>query len=241
MTEVIKSDDQYIAKLRRARQMAAAILIRGREAGIPKQYMRMKQSEFASILDSSFHNGPVKGVPAFASDIYSKPDFLLKRNFIVIDGGNFEARQMAGFAILFRMIAYDKRGLSITSDSLLHKFQSFNATENISRNDLAEEIKSYDLIFINEFDELRFKPHFEHGSFFDEVLTERINMGRPTIVGFVNPISSEKLTQENKEKKAMEGKLDSGCGRHLARLALIPQTTQSVLRIRVKTKEDKEI
>jgi len=228
MTEV---SNEEIAKLRRARQMAVAIIRRSREAGIPEKYMRLRQEEFASILDPDFHGGPKKGVPAFASDIYTKPDFLMKRDFIAIDGGNFEARQKAGFAVLFRMIAYDKRGQCFICDSLRHKFQTINSTEEITRNDLTEEIKSYDIVFLNEFNRHSFDPHFEHGSFFDEILTERINMERPTIVGFVNPISSI----EDREKLAEAGKLDSGCGRHLAWLSLTPQTTKSVLRIRVKS------
>ena len=217
-----REDMQDIMKLRRARQLAVAILKRSRDAGIPEKYMRLNQQVFASVLDPDFHGGKVRGINAFATSVYKEPDFLLKRDFIAIDGGNFESRQVAGFAVLFRLIAYDKIGQCVNCDSLIHKFQTINSTSEITRNDLAEEVKSYDVLFINEFDKLRFSPHFETGSFFDEVLAERINMERPTIVTFVNPIIAD------------AGDCDSGCGRHLARLGLIPQTTKSVLRIRVK-------
>jgi hypothetical protein len=60
----------------------------------------------------------------------------------------------------------------------------------------------------------------------------------PTIVTFINPIISEKPTEATKVAMASEGKLDSGCGRHLAWLSLTPQTTKSVLRIRVKNTEE---
>jgi hypothetical protein len=57
----------------------------------------------------------------------------------------------------------------------------------------------------------------------------------PTVVTFCNPIVSEKMTQEKKAQMAIEGKLDAGGGRYLALLSLTPQTTRSVLRIRVKS------
>lgn len=235
MTEVKdfsqRDDIQAIIRLRRARQMAVAILKRSRNAGIPVKYMRLNQEKFSEILDPEFHGGKVRGVGSFATSIYKDPDFLLKRDFIAIDGGDFDARQMAGFAVLFRMIAYDKIGQSLNCNSLIHKFQTINSTEDITRNDLAEEIKGYDVLFINEFDKLQFSPHFETGSFFDEVLSERINRERPTIITFFSPIASEKISQE---KMAADGQLDSGCGRHLAKINLTPQTTKSVLRIRVR-------
>lgn len=247
MTEQLKKDDfskrpdmQEITRLRRVRQLAAAIIRRGRDAGIPCKYLRINQKTFTDLLDPSFHGGQKRGVNAVATLVYQDPDFLLKRDFIAIDGGNRQARLLAGYAILFRMIAYDKRGQYWNCDTLLHKLQSINSTESVKRNDLTEELKECEILMIGEFDRLRFSPHFETGNFFDEILSDRITGESPTIITFVNPIISEKMTQENKEKMASEGKLDSGCGRQLAWLGLIPQTTRSVLRIRVKGVEEEE-
>ena len=233
MTEKINNDT--IIKLRRARQMALAIIKRGREAGIPEKYLRIKPDEFSKVIDPSFHGGPVEGVPPFIEKIYKQPDFLLNREFIAIDGGDDSSRFKAAYAILFRIIAYDKRGQFFGCESLMHKFQTINSTESITRNDLAEELKSYDILMIGEFNKLGFSPHFETGSFFDEVLSDRIATARPTIITFASPISSVKPTQENLEKMAAQGKLDTGCGRILHRLTLTSETTESVLRVRVKS------
>ena len=228
-----REDIQTIIKLRRARQMAVAILKRGRDAGIPEKYLRINQKTFSEVLDPDFHGGSVRGVPAFAKDVYSNPDFLLKRDFITIDGGDLDAsaRNIAGFAILFRMIAYDKRGKYCSCESVKHKFQTINSTEDITRNDLAEELKAYDILMLSEFNKSGFNPHFETGSFFDEVLGERSTRGYPTIITFAAPIVSKKMSQE---EMAKDGQMDSGCGRQLAMLNLTPQTTKNVLRVRVK-------
>jgi hypothetical protein len=227
-----REDIQSIIKLRRARQMALAIIKRGRDAGIPEKYMRINQKTFSDVLDPDFHGGSVRGIPAFADSIYHDPDFLMKRDFISIDGGDTNTRNIAGFAILFRMIAYDKRGKYCSCVSLKHKFQTINSTEDINRNDLAEELKVYDILMLSEFDKSGFNPHFETGSFFDEVLGERSTRGYPTIITFVSPIISKKLSQE---EMARDGQMDSGCGRQFAMLNLTSQTTKNVLRVRVKS------
>lgn len=230
-----REDIKAIMRLRRARQMALAIIKRSREAGIPDKYMRLKESVFASLLDPDYHGGPIKGVPVFAHNVYNEPDFLMKKDFIAIDGGTTEERLMAGHAILFRMIAYDNAGKYYDCISLAHKFQTINSTDEITRNNLADTLKLYDALFLSEFDALQFNPHFEAGSFLDEVLAGRINQEMPTIVTFCNPIVSERMTPEKKTQMAIEGKLDAGGGRYLALLSLTPQTTRSVLRIRVKS------
>jgi hypothetical protein len=235
MTEKKEFTNENLLKLRRARQMALAIIKRGREAGIPEKYLRLPPSSFVSVLDPDFHHGPVRGVTDFTDKIYKQPDFLMNREFIAIDGGDDASRFKAAYAILFRIIAYDKRGQFFGCESLMHKFQTINSTENITRNDLAEELKSYDILMIGEFNKMGFSPHFETGSFFDEVLSDRIAKARPTIITFTSPISSETPTQENLEKMAAQGKLDTGCGRILHRLTLTSETTESVLRVRVKS------
>lgn len=225
-----REDVQEIIRLRRARQMALAMIKRGREAGIPDKYLRIFPDKFSEVLSPEFHGGKVRGVSSFCDNIYKDQNFLMSRDFISIDGGDVNNRNIAAFAILFRIISYDKRGSYVSCDSLVHKFQTINSTENITRNDLAEELKAYDVLMIGECDRSRFNPHFETGSFFDEVLSDRLTRGVPTIISFVNPISAE----TSLEKASIDGKLDSGCGRNIAKLCLTPKTTESVLRIRVK-------
>jgi len=225
-------DIQDIRRLRRARQLALAILNRAKEAGIPKQYMRINQDKFLQILNSDFHGKSLE-TKSFVEKIYNDPDFLLNRHFISIDGGNFEARETAGFAVLFRILAYDKIGLCYGCEKLRHQFETINSTSHITRNDLAEQLRSYDVLFLEELDKKRFSPHFDVGSFFDEVLMDRIHESKPTIVTFSSPVVSGEVTASRMNKLASDGELDSGCGKHLAWLSLTPKTTDKILRIKV--------
>ena len=225
-----REDIQDIIRIRRARQMALAMIKRGREAGIPDKYSRICPDVFSEVLVPEFHGGKVRGISSFTDSVYKDKDFLMKKDAVTIDGGDVHSRNIAGFAVLFRIISYDKRGMYYSCDSLVHKFQTINSTENITRNDLAEEIKSYDVVMIGECDRSRFNPHFETGSFFDEILSDRITRGVPTIITFVNPISSD----SSSEKASIDGKFDSGCGRNIAKLLFTPKTTDTVLRIRTK-------
>jgi len=227
-----REDIRDIAKLRRARQLAFATIKRGRDAGIPDKYLRVPQDKFAEALNREFHGG-ANGVQSLSGSIYNDPDFLLHREFIAIDGGDSEARTFAGCAILFRMIAYDKIGKFWDCNALGHKFQSINATSEITRNDLAEELKSYDVLFLADVRKKDFGPHFESGSFVDEVLSDRIYSEKPTIVAFYNPIASSKPSVKEMEKRAAEGALESGYGDRLAYVTLTPQTTKTILRVRV--------
>jgi hypothetical protein len=227
-----RSDIQDLRRIRRTRQLALAILNRAKEAGIPQQYMRINQDKFLQILNSDFH-GKFSEMQSFVEKIYNEPDFLLNRNFISIDGGNFESREIAGFAILFRIIAYDKIGLCYGCEKLRHRFETINSTSHITRNDLAEQLGNYDVLFLEELDKKKFSPHFDVGSFFDEVLIDRIHESKPTIVTFSSPVVSEEVTASRMNKLASDGELDSGCGKHLAWLSLTPKTTDKILRIRV--------
>ena len=233
MSEDFSESMQDIVKLRRARQLALAIIRRSEDAGIPSKYSRIDKQTFSSLLSPEFH-GNTKGVESFSQSVYKDQEFLVTRDFIIIDGGNFNSRQMAGFALLFRMIAYDKTGKYVDTDSLRHKFQTLHSTENLYRNDLAEDLKDQEVLFMGEFDGKKNDVHFEIGSFFDEVLTDRINSSSPTIISFVSPISTEKMTEAQKEIAAMNGKLDAGCGKHMARLANASETNSRILRVRVK-------
>jgi len=226
-------DILLLTQNRRARQLAYAILQRAKDAGIPKDFLRIDVSSFANILCPNYHNGKT-GIKELANRIYNNQDNVLKSKYILIDGGGEipVVRKKAGFAILFLMLAYDLRGSYIDCESLVHKFQTINSTNEINRNDLAEEYKSYDVLFISEFDRKHFSPHFESASFFDEVLDYRYDRSKPTIISFVNPI-------ENKDSKpnlqnAAEGKLDRSSGKYLSALSFGENSEQDALRIRVR-------
>ena len=206
--------------LRRARQLAFAVLQRAREAGIPEHHLRIKKEEFVKILSENFH----KDVNAVTDYIYDQPESIFTNSFITIDGGDIEARKRAGFALLFRLIACDKSGLHENCASLVHKFQSFKSTEGLSRNDLAESLKQPDVLFISEFKINMFNPNMESGSFFDEVLGYRSDHNMLTIVTF-----SEAINKDDPMARK-----DSAAGEYMSSLMQRYETNGSVYRIRVK-------
>lgn len=210
-----------VYRLRRARQLALAILQRARDAGIPEQHMRIKEEEFKELVSEKFHK---EGKDIVASSIYNEPDTLFNRSFITIDGGDVEVRKRAGFAILFRLIACDKSGFHENCASLVHKFQSFKATEGISRNDLAESLKEYDVLFISECRIQIFNPSHESGSFFDEVLGYRSDHNKLTIISF-----SDAITKDDPMARK-----DKDCGEYLSTLIQRYETDNTVYRIRVE-------
>ena len=219
---------EAIIQRARVRQMALATIRRGRDAMIPEDRLRIKEEDFLALLSPDFH----KDTHKFASDIYNIPEMLLKRKFITIDGGDEESRLMAGYAILFRMIAYDKTGMYCNCGEVIHQFQSIKSTEEVNRNDLAGELKNYNVLMIGEFNRTVFRPHWESPDFFDEVLSHRVNYSKPTIVTCAVPI-----TDCSKEERAATGKSVSDAGVYLSKLAITSDTTDNVLRIRVKTRK----
>lgn len=225
-------ENNDIQKLRRARQLALAMIRRGKDAKIPANYLRIGEESFSNLLSPEFYGGKDEA-KKFAELIYSDPSSLLRRKFISIDGGNVAIRQKAGYALLFRTIAYDKMGMYWNCGELVHKFQNINANKEISRNDLADQLKEYDVLFLGEFDRTNFRPHFESKEFFDEVLEHRVNFNKLTIVSCVSPIQ-DKTASEN----ALEGKNVSDCGRYLQRLSIVYKTTENILRVRVKGTEE---
>jgi hypothetical protein len=219
---------EEMIKASRARQMVLAILYKAKEAGIPDKFMRINEDTFSKLLSPEYH-GKSEGVKEFAHSLYNDPEILLNRDFITIDGGNYEARKMAGFAILFRMIAYDKSGMYKDCNWLINKLQTINSMEGMTRNNITEELKPYGVLYVGEFLKKGFSPHFETGRFFDEIFTERIDNSLPTIISFVDPISNKSMSE-----KADDGDLNMDCGRYLASLSVTGMTTNKVLRIRVK-------
>ena len=223
MEENISQHDKDIQQaytLRRARQLAVAILQRAREAGIPEQHLRIKENEFKALLSDNFHQDPSSA----ASFVYNEPEKIFSRSFVTIDGGSIDSRKRAGFALLFRLIACDKSGFHENCASLVHKFQSFKSTEGISRNDLAESLKEYDILFISEFRPQMFNPNMESGSFFDEVLGYRTDHNMLTIISF---------SDEIKKDDPMARK-DKGAGEYLSSLGRKEETDNTIYRIRVK-------
>jgi len=215
---------EEIISRRRDRQIASAILERAKVANIPDRYSRINKESFKQLLYADF-----KPIDEVADYVYDNPLELLKKDFVLIDGGSEETRLKAGFAVLFRLIACDNNGIYRDCGELWHKFQNISFTSGFSRNEIAEELKDYDVFFIGEFDRKSFNPHFESSSFFDEILSDRLNNTKITIVSLVHPIEKEKP----KEQQAAEGELVSSCGKYLTRLATVKEAS-NIYRIRVK-------
>ncbi len=221
-------DNIEIEKIRRARQLALATINRAKAANIPLDSLRIKEDTFLDFLAPEFYSGKDE-TKRFANSVYNNPSFLTGRKFITIDGGDYTVRGKAGYALLFRMIAYDRTGMYCSCGELIHKFQTFGSVEEITRNDLADQLKEYGVLFIGEFDRRVFRPHFESKEFFDEVLEHRINFNKPTIVSCTLPI-----VEKNEIERAADGELAADCGRYLWSVAISHQTTNEILRIRVK-------
>ena len=217
----IKIQEAY--KIRRARQLAFAILQRAKDAGIPDNQMRIKESEFKALVSDNFHE---EGKEFVANYVYNHPEELFQRSFVTIDGGNVESRKRAGFALLFRLIACDKSGFHENCASLVHKFQTFKATAGVFRNDVADTLKEYDVLFISEFRVNMFNPNYESGSFFDEILGSRTDHNKLTIISFSDAIQKQDDVMMRK---------DRDCGEYLSSLIQREKTDRTVYRLRVGT------
>ena len=198
------SEKEKIAAMRAIRMQARAYLQRAKTAGIPNKYMRIKKDIFVQLLCNDFHINPIN----VANFVYDQPESLLTVPVITIDGGTIESRKKAGFALLFRLIACDKFGIYKDVNDLSHKLQSIKSSGNISRNELSDLMKKYDVLFLSEFSQASFNPHFEAGSFFDEFLSARIDTEKPTIISFSEPIKQEESVLDSSIA-------DVHCGRYL--------------------------
>ena len=222
MSELDEKRIQERAYQIKCRDKALAFLRRCREANIPDQYWRINEKTFSSLLFPEYYGSKEKA-KEFSKAIYHDPSNLFKIPFILIDGGDVMSRNKAGFALLFRLITCDKFGIYKGCKDLVHKFQSIKSTEAVLRNDAVDDLKGYDILFINEFDRGLFKPHFETGDFFDELLEHRCNREKPTIISFTNPVGS---IENNKN--------DKSCGIYMADLCVQEKPSEEVLRIRVR-------
>ena len=187
---------------RDAKRKALAFLRRGRTAHIPSEHMRVNKDQFSELLDADYiernskaykdifgEDYSAKDPKSFSEYLYDNADKLLNTNYIVIDGGNAEARRRAGCALLFRLILCDKWGIYKECSKLAHVFQTVHVDgSDPHRNDLANELSKYGIVFMAEFYTQLMNVHFDTGTFFDEVFVARRYANKPTIISFVEPI-----------------------------------------------------
>lgn len=181
--------DEYKKKMahnRRVVLQAKASIQRAKDAGIPNKYMRIPPKVFMSLLDPHYHKSP-KETTEF---IYKKPLELLKKEFIVIDGGSLIERQKAAYAIMFRLIACNKRGICVQNSQVSHQLQTLKSLGNLSRNDVTEEMRSTDILFLSEIISKDFANGFDTGRFYDEFLGYRDDHVKPTILSFYRSLVS---------------------------------------------------
>jgi hypothetical protein len=183
-----------MAHNRRILAQAQAALQRAKNAGIPDKYMRINQSCFESILDTHYHKDP-KNVSNF---IYKKPLELLRKEFIIIDGGEAIDRKRAAFAIFFRLISCDKNGTCMVNSGLTHKLQSLNRSEmGENRNDITEYMRNCDILLLFEAQQSDFTNGFDTGRFYDEILGYRDDQVKPTIITFANALSATTMMEKS--------------------------------------------
>ena len=203
------------------RRKALAFIRRAKEAQIPEKFMRVKESDFRKIVFDDYYGGKEKA-SQFVESIFKSPGPLRKMPFITIDGGSEINRRKAGFAILFRLITTDMFGFSENCDSIYHKLQTISSPDGFNRNDITDSLKSYDALFISEFQSSVFRPHWDGGDFFDEFLRYRSDNLKPTIISFFDSISRKPSITDRR------------CGEYLATLSIKEQPTEEIVRVRVK-------
>jgi hypothetical protein len=227
MDDSLKNYQIDMEKRRRIRTQALAVLRRSKEAGIPNSEMRIDEQKLKPYICPLYHKNKINDLCNY---IYRQSDKLFENKFIVIDGGDLFIRRKAGFALLFRMIACDYGGKFFSCQDVAHKFQSIQATSGLSRNDFSEELKTYDVLFLEEFRKEQFKTGFEIQWFFDEILSSRDLKNKPTIFTFSNPVASQGFSEEN----ALTSTL--AYGQYMCMLSQLDmKPISNTLRIRVRT------
>lgn len=212
-----------IANKRRILAQARAYLQRATNAGIPEKYQRIKQEQFEPLLSKQYHSNTKE----FADSIYKNPKILFEKPFIIIDGGDNYSRKTAGFAILFRMITCDRYGKYYDTYQLSSEFQLIKYGKE-NRNDLVNDVKKEDILFLNEFHPKKFHASFESNLFFDQLLEFRDDYSKPTIITFSQPLEKGFSNQGNSLK-------DDRCGNYLAMLSQSDmKDNKNVFRIKLK-------
>lgn len=232
-TETLEQYKAEMSRKRRIIQQARAILQRAKDAGIPPNEMKIGEKVFRSLMDQNYFSNKglnSKMVDKMCHDIFNVPNYLFRRPFILVDGGNMYLRKRACFALLFRMIAWDRMGMYKSCDNTVHMLQSIKSTGDMSRNEYANELKSFDVLYLSECTSKSFNPHFESGSFFDEIFEARESNGKPTIVSFVNPIPMKGV--ESAERNS-----DTATGQYMMMFSESDSGMDfdNILRIRVKS------
>jgi hypothetical protein len=221
MSEEIDKFRDEQSKKNLAILQARAIIKRGILAGIPKDELRIPKDKFSKLLD---------GKDTVSDFIYDTPNKLIKQKYILIDGGNMEARKKAGYAILFRMMACDinnisgfKSGHVQSCNDLIQRCQVNNFNADTTREDLILKLKKVRFLFIKECNVNQFKPQLEAGIYFDQLLEYRCDNILPTIISFENP-----LPKNNKSKSIHA---DDRCGKYMYDII---HSKQSSIRVNVK-------
>jgi hypothetical protein len=224
MNEELKKHQEEISIKRRSFAQARAIIQRGREAGIPDRYIRVKLKDLQENICDRYHSNS----DLVASQIYKNPNFLFDKPYIVIDGGDPDSRKLVGCAILFRMIACDRRGLLYDCGQLASEFSTFNYNGE-DRNSLVKRVKSQDILFLSEFHKRKFNINLpDSANFFDQLLGYRNDYKKPTIITFSNPLESRTTNMGNAIK-------DDRCGIYLSMISHADlKGNDKFLRIRVK-------
>jgi hypothetical protein len=215
-TETLEEYQKRMSYENRVRTQAIAILQRAERAKIPKKFLRINQEEFKNLLCAEFHKNPEE----VAKKIYENAKSLFQFDYLVIDGGSFRTRREAGFALLFRLIACDKIGYYTSFNDLSHELE-----DALGRQEISRDIKKYDVLYLGEFQQEFATTQFlgfDAGGFFDSILESREDRSRPTIISFVNPVSSQNTIKTNE------------FGHYIAELSKQFRTNDRVLRIRVK-------
>lgn len=224
------------AHLSKCRAKALAFLRRAKYAGIPKDMIgpHVSQEEFEKILSPEYHSHNKKGgIKAFANFIFSSPEEIMSIPFILIDGGDEDARQKAGYAMLFRMITWDKFGLYINCSEIAHKMHSIMALHGLGRNDVVEELRTYDALFMGECDPTSFRVGFDAGEFIDDIIRNREEQRKPTILSFSQSLSSS-ISPENTNKNWGKCLADLSIKEYCNRKDHTLNPSGNILRIRVK-------
>lgn len=202
LKDSLEEYQKKMAHNRRVLAQAKAVLTRAKSAGIPEKYMRINQATFQSILDPEYHND----IERVSNYIFKTPIDVLNKEFIIIDGGGVVERKMAGFAILFRLIACDKYGLHRDIGSVAHAFQTLTPDiEGLHRNELAEVLRSAEILFLSEFNYENFRKGFETGRFFDDVLTYRDDYVKTTIISMFSPLPKTKIEEDHTNLMTEQG------------------------------------
>jgi len=229
-----------MSRRRRTQQQALAILRRAREAGIPPLDMRVPESELYAMIDPNYFvlkdlttsKESETYTKSFCHSLFADQNILLKTPFIIIDGGNFYERKRAGFALLFRIIAWDKTGNHISCIQAVHATNTWEGSAGKSRSETVSSLKESDVLFISECATSLFsKPSLEAGGFFDEILQDREASGKITILSFPSIASS-------KNASSLDEVSDLSAGQYISMFTQSDSKKggyKNILRMRIKT------